>query len=328
MSTAALKTAVAGAQAQKPAGLPALLQQMRPQLALALPKHLNPDRMVRIALTELRKNPALNECNAQTVLASVVIASQLGLEPGINGQGYLIPYKGTCTFVPGWKGLVDLAQRSGRASVWTGAVFDGDEFDYEYGTKPYLKHKPGAENDPAKMTHAYAVGWVRGAEYPVVEVWPVAKVWKHRDRFNKVGRSHYSFNHPEMYARKVALLQVLKYMPQSIELATAMDLENAAEAGRQNLDLNEAIEGTFTPAADPPPEQPGAATATEPTGAVTPITEAQAIERFRAAKTEADIEAVWRDVVGSYPPQSVPLPIEAARNTFRDELKRKAEGGK
>jgi hypothetical protein len=49
-------------------------------------------------------------------------AAQLGLEPGINGQGYLIPYKGTCTFVPGWKGLVDLVARSGRATVWTGVV--------------------------------------------------------------------------------------------------------------------------------------------------------------------------------------------------------------
>ena len=72
-----------------------------------------------------------------------MVAAQMGLEPGVNGQGYLIPYKTTCTFVPGWKGIVDIANRSGRSSVWTGAVFVGDEFDYAMGDRPFITHKPG-----------------------------------------------------------------------------------------------------------------------------------------------------------------------------------------
>jgi hypothetical protein len=88
---------------------------------------------------------------------------------------------------------------------------------------------------------------VRGAEWPVIECWPIDRVWSHRDRFNKVGQRHYSYNHPEMYARKVVLLQVLKYMPASIEMQQVMDLDRAAEEGRQSIDLMQAATGEWIP---------------------------------------------------------------------------------
>ncbi len=103
----------------------------------------------------------------------------MGLEPGVNGQGYLIPYNKNCTFVPGWKGLVDLVSRSGRATVWTGAVYEGDEFDYMLGSNPYCNHKPMGEFDDNKLTHVYAIGKVKGAEMPVIEVWTVERVNAH-----------------------------------------------------------------------------------------------------------------------------------------------------
>lgn len=215
-----------------PAQFKTFLDRLKPQLALALPKHLSPDRMTRLALSVFSNNPALGECAPHTIAASIMTAAQLGLEPNVNGQGYLIPYKRTCTFVPGWKGLVDLANRSGRCTVWTGAVFAGDEFDYALGDNPFIRHKPGDEDDPSKLVYVYAVGKIKGQDVPVIEVWRMSKVWKHRDRYNKVGTKHYSYAQPEMYARKVPLLQVLKYMPQSIELTAALEAANAAEEGR------------------------------------------------------------------------------------------------
>jgi recombination protein RecT len=203
------------------------------QMALALPKHLTADRMARLALSAFSSNPQLQQCDPRSIAASIMTASTLGLEPGVNGQGYLIPYKQTCTFVPGWKGLVDIANRSGRVSVWTGAVFEGDHFEYALGDNPFIQHRPGDEDSPDKLTHVYAVGRVNGSNYPVIEVWSMKKVWKHRDKYNKVGNRHYSFRDEEMYARKVPLLQVLKYMPASIELTNAVAAANAAESGRE-----------------------------------------------------------------------------------------------
>jgi len=213
------------------------------QLAAALPKHLNPDRMARLALTAFSQNPALAKCDPKTIFSSVIVASQLGLELGVVGQAYLVPYKNTCTCIPGWQGYVDLVSRTGRGSVWTGAVFQGDHFDYALGDSPYLKHRPEGEDNPDLMTHVYAIGRVNEAEWPIIEVWPVKRIWKHRDKNNKVGKSHYSFKHPEMYARKVPLMQVIKYMPKSIELASAMDIDQAAAKGQGS----QFIEGDFVP---------------------------------------------------------------------------------
>jgi recombination protein RecT len=218
---------------RNPKDLQAYLSKSLPAIEMALPKHLNANRMMRLAMTCFSTTPALQGCTPRSILASVVVASQLGLEPGIAGQGYLIPYKGTCTFVPGWQGLVSLLNNTGRATAWTGAVFEGDHWDFELGSRPRCQHIPGDNyGDPDKLTWVYACGKVNGSEQPVIEAWPMGRVWKHRDKFNKVGTRHYSYQNEEMYARKVVLLQVLKYMPRSIELNNAITASDAAEMGR------------------------------------------------------------------------------------------------
>jgi recombination protein RecT len=213
------------------------LEKHKSQIALALPKHITADRMVRLAMTAFSQNRALQNCDPNSIFASIVVASQLGLEIGVGGQGYLVPYKGKATFVPGWQGLVDLVSRAGRATVWTGAVYQGDEFDWALGDMPFIKHRPGSGGDSWKdITHVYAVGRVNGSQYPVLEVWTMDRVVKHLNKFNKVGAQHYALKddgqNMEMYARKVVLLQVLKYLPKSIEVQRAMDVANAVDSGK------------------------------------------------------------------------------------------------
>lgn len=243
---------------QTPAATSGWLAKLKPQMQLALPKHMNVERMARLVLTAFSSNSKLAECSPQSVAASIMTASQLGLEPGINGQGYLIPYKGTCTFVPGWKGLVDLANRGGRCTTWTGAVYRGDEFDFMLGDNPFVRHKPGDEIQESfeNLLYVYAIGRIKGQEVPVIEVWRKAKVWRHLEMWNKVGEKHYALANNninfEMYARKVPLLQVLKYMPQSIELTAAMEASRAADEGRT---IN--IDGATWVTTENPPEAEG-----------------------------------------------------------------------
>jgi recombination protein RecT len=240
--------------APKAGTIQAYFQQHKSQIELALPKHLNADRMCRLALTALSQNKTLAECDPRSIFASVVISSQMGLEIGVAGQGYLVPYKGKAQFVPGWQGLVDLVSRSGRATAWTGAVFQGDEFDWALGDRPYVRHRPAGENDPAKLTHVYAIGRVNGSDWPIIEVWTIEKVRKHRDKFNKVGTRHYSFENWEMYARKIPLLQVIKYLPKSIELANALALDAAHEQGRgATIDGNVVVMGDDDGSTESPP---------------------------------------------------------------------------
>ncbi|RKP44708.1 recombinase RecT [Pararobbsia silviterrae] len=208
-------------------------QKHKAQLEMALPTHLKPDRMMRLALTQFSQNAELAKCDIRTIFASVIVAAQLGLEIGITGQGYLVPYKGKCTFVPGWQGLVDLVARAGRAVVYTGVIYSDQKYTFTDGARRDLViHNETSLDDPLDITHAYAIGWIKGADIPVVELWPISKIARHRDKVNKVGQKHYSFNNWEMYARKVPLLQVIKYVPKSVELSNAIALDAASEDGK------------------------------------------------------------------------------------------------
>lgn len=320
-----LRAAATGQQLAKktPASFPEMLNAYKVQIASALPKHMNGDRMARVALTCFRQNPKLGDCDPKSVFASIIIGAQLGLEPGILGQAYLVPYydkklgMSICQFIPGWQGMCDLVNRAGRASVWTGAVFQGDEFSYEFGSNPNIHHvSAGNDDQPDRLTHVYAVGRIKGAEYPVIEVWSVAKVARHRDRYNKVGSRHYSYENFEMYGRKVALLQVIKYMPKSIELAIAVGIDHAADSG-QVIDIKEAIDGTFLPAPSEPldPESGGKA-ADAPAAAPAPES---AIAYLKAALAIEELKAFWNIVQQQYAEAgaSIPIDVEAA---YHDRL--------
>jgi len=226
---------------KKPVTIAEQLEIMKPQLGRVLSRNVNPDRLVRIALTELRKNPSLGNCDVQSILASVMIAAQLNLEPGVFGQCYLVPFKGTCQLIPGWIGWTDLVSRSGRASVWTGEVREGDEFDASLGSKPFVHHKPDFDGDEDRpLLYTYAVGKQTGAEHPVIEIWGKVRIDKHLKRYNRVGDRHYALKDAHnfaMYGRKIPLLQVVKYLPKSVELHAAAQLEYAADAGTQKPTL-------------------------------------------------------------------------------------------
>lgn len=232
------------------------LDKLKPQIALQLPKHMNADRMARLALSAFSSSVKLQRCDPRTIAKSLMDAGAMGLEPGVGGQGFLVPYKTTCTFVPGWQGLVDLVNRSGNATVYTGVIFKDQRYTFRDGSTRSLDVTNETDlEDASDITHAYAVGWVRGAERPVIELWRVSKVVRHRDKYNRVGAEHYSFRDFEMYARKVVLLQVLKYMPKSTELQRAMDASNATDAG-----VPYTIDGDFVTAADDAPDDQPPAT--------------------------------------------------------------------
>jgi recombination protein RecT len=210
------------------------LDQRKDLLGAGLPSHMVVEREIRTATVMLMQSKELQAATPQSFYLAVSIAVNSGVGLG-NGKGYLIPYKGNVSYVPGWKGLVDLVSRTGRGSVWTGAVHKGDHFDYRLGDSPFLEHRPGDSEDHKDITHYYAIGRVKGSDWPHIVVWSVAKVIKHLNQYNKVGARHYALkddNNMEMYSRKVVLLQVLKYMPTSQDLENAINAELAHQSGK------------------------------------------------------------------------------------------------
>ena len=119
---------------------------MKKQFALAMPRHMTPDRFVRIAITAMRRTPELQKCSQESVLACLMTCSQYGLEPD-GRRAHLIPFKKNkklpdgswdttyeCTLIVDYKGLAELALRSGLVStLHADVVREGDLFEYSLG---------------------------------------------------------------------------------------------------------------------------------------------------------------------------------------------------
>lgn len=235
---------------------PALLKQHQGEIARALPRHLAPDRMTRIALTEFRKNPKLGQCDPLSVFAAVIMASQLGLEPGLMGQAYLIPYGRECQLIPGYQGLLDLVRRSGKVKrIEAQVVYEKDRFTYKTGLFVTLEHEPYFDGDRGEPRLAYAVAeFVDGGHH--VEVMERAKIEAIRDRGqNSQNAKKYGKKTPwdtdteEMW-RKTALRRLCKFLPKSAEMTKAMALDESAGIGNgQRLTVREVVEDTWTPPA-------------------------------------------------------------------------------
>ncbi len=155
------KVKVTAVDTPKSAGagtLQSLLMQYKDQIAMALPRHLTPERMIRVAMTAVQTTPALHECTILSIAGSMVAASILGLEvSSVLGEAYLVPFNNTktkrkeCQLIPGYLGLLKLARQSGEIStVQAQPVYKNDTFAYEYGLDPYLRHVPHGGSPDAR----------------------------------------------------------------------------------------------------------------------------------------------------------------------------------
>lgn len=200
----------------------AYLKKMAPEIEKALPKHMDADRMARIALTTIRTNPKLLECSVPSLLGAVMQAAQLGLEPGLIGHCYLVPFKNGKTgqsevqFIIGYKGMIDLARRSGNIeSIYAHAVYANDTFEYEYGLHPKLVHKP-AMTDRGEFIGAYAVAHFKDGGYQF-EFMPKEEIEKRRKRSKAASAGPWVTDYEEM-AKKTVIRHMWKYLPISIEI--------------------------------------------------------------------------------------------------------------
>ena len=210
-----------------------LSDQFKKQLALAVPKHLNADRMARIAATEVRKNKALLNTEPTSFLGSVMQAAQLGLEPGSAlGQAYLVPYGNQCQLIIGYKGMIDLARRSGQVlSLNAYAVREGDDFSFQLGLKPDIHHVPSLEADRINkpITYVYAVATLKGGGYQF-EVMSRAEVEAVKA---KAKSKNIWTNYFEEMAKKTVIRRLFKYLPVSIEALEITNADAKREAGEK-----------------------------------------------------------------------------------------------
>ena len=238
-----MKTDGTGATAPaKSDSVGALIQRLTPQLEKALPKHVTADRMARVALTAIRQNPKLQQADPMSLIASVMVAAQLGLEPNTPlGHCYIIPYKTQAQFQIGYKGILDLAHRSGQYKrIAAYSVDDADEFDFAYGLSPYLTHKP-ARTPSGKHGYYYAVYELANGGQDF-RVWSREQVEAHAQKYSQAYRGGKQdspwYTAFDSMAKKTVLIDLLRYAPKSIE-AAGMGLADATSLDGASLRVRE-----------------------------------------------------------------------------------------
>jgi len=209
------------------------------QLQQVAAAHMKPERMMRLMANAIRTTPKLGECDPMSLLGGLMTCAGLGLEPNtIMGHAYLIPFRNNrkkiteVQLVVGYKGLIDLARRSGHiTSISANIHYSDDEvWEYEEGTKARLRHIPGAQEGDKR--HAYAIAKFRDGGHAYV-VLPWAKVMKIRDgsqgwqtavKFGTTDRNPWKSHEDEM-AKKTAIRALAKYLPLSVEFRDALTVD-------------------------------------------------------------------------------------------------------
>lgn len=244
MSTNQLRQAATGTAVQQQNAAPKTIMEMmasasvKSQMALAMPRHMTADRLMRIALTEVRKVPALGKCNVQSFMGAIMQCAQLGIEPGAAlGHAYLLPFGNgkasdglaNCQLIIGYRGMIDLARRSGQiVSLNARSVHANDTFNYAYGLDETLEHVP-APGDRGDLTHVYAVAKLKGGgiQFEVMSKADVLKV----KASSKAGNNGPWVSHFDEMAKKTVIRRLFKYLPVSIEMTQAVVLDEKADAG-------------------------------------------------------------------------------------------------
>ena len=120
---------------KKPITLKSLLEgdDFKSKVAQTLPKHLKPERFIRVAVAAMNRTPKLKQCTPESFFKCMIDLSSYGLEPD-GRRAHLIPYGTECTLIIDYKGLAELAMRSGILKrIHADVICESDEFEYDLG---------------------------------------------------------------------------------------------------------------------------------------------------------------------------------------------------
>ncbi|MBW5468486.1 recombination protein RecT [Brevibacillus formosus] len=217
-----------------------LIESRKDQFAQAAGNNMDVNKFLRIATFSIRTNPKLMNCSAPSLLSALMQSAQLGLEPGVLGHCYLVPFWSEklksfeATFIISYKGMIELARRSGNIqSIAARIVYENDEFQFEYGLEERLIHKPCILGERGQMKLVYMVAhFVGGGHYIEVmtktEIDAVMISSKSYDKKKKQPTGPWKDHYEEM-AKKTVIRRAWKYLPISVDDARVVEQEGTVK---------------------------------------------------------------------------------------------------
>ena len=221
-----------------------MVKALEPEIRRALPAVLTPERFTRMALSAINNTPELANCTPMSFIAALMNAAQLGMEPNTPlGQAYLIPYKNKgvleCQFQLGYKGLIDLAYRTGKIQmIQAHVVREFDYFEYQYGLDSRLVHRPGT-GDRGEITFIYGLFKLNNGGYGF-EVSNKEDMDAFAAKYSKSYGSKFSpwVDNYEDMAKKTVIKRVLKYAPVSSDFQKALSVDETIKT-ELSVDMSE-----------------------------------------------------------------------------------------
>lgn len=216
-----------------------VLESQQKRIAELAGKELTPERIVSLAMMATNKLPALQNCTVASIVAAVMDAARLGLEPD-GVQGAIIPYKGSAQFQPMYRGLIALMHRAGMVdTIEAFTVRAADEFSVEIGTTPRIQHKPNLVAEKSKAVAYYAVAHLNGrAQFEVMAPWEVDLIRMRSPSANSGRQTPWDTDYDEM-AKKTVLKRLMKKLPSSARVRDAMQHDNDVETEAITVDVAE-----------------------------------------------------------------------------------------
>ena len=213
------------------AGMKQLITKMAKEIEAALPSMISSERFQRVALTAFSNNPKLQQCEPMSFIAAMMESAQLGLEPNTPlGQAYLIPYGSKVQFQIGYKGLLELAQRSGKIkTLYAHEVRENDEFDIDYGLEQKLIHKPLLKGSRGEVIGYYAVYHLDTGGHSFVFM-TKQEILEHAMKFSKTFKMGPWQTDFDAMAKKTVIKQLIKYAPLSIEMQKAVSSDETVKS--------------------------------------------------------------------------------------------------
>ncbi len=213
-----------------------LLVKSRDQIAAALPRHMDADRCLRIAMTTIQNNPDIMSCNPKSLIGAIIQASQLGLEcDHVLGHAYLVPFAKKVQLIVGYKGYLDLMRRSGMIqSVSSHLVYQNEDWNLEYGDIQSIRHKPlspGARGE--LIIGGYAVAKFKDGGHQFEFMWrEEIEAIRETSLANKRNKADSPWmKWPDAMWRKTPIRQLAKYVQLSPELSRAAVLDEQFDSG-------------------------------------------------------------------------------------------------
>lgn len=202
-------------------------EEMARRASEEFPKEIDANRIAKLALIEVKRNPRLLQVSPSDVLKALVDGKRLGLEPGTLDQMRVGVAKNRQTneneakLEIGYKGLLDLVNLS-KTIKWVSvhAVFENDEFEFGCGSHKKLRHIPKIDGDRGAFKLAYAVAKFKNGGYAFAVVGK-DKAEKMRA---KIGSGLRNANR-EVVAKKLAIKKLCELIPTNEKLHDALNME-------------------------------------------------------------------------------------------------------